>query len=264
MKSESTFRLDVTEPFQHLAAAPIVEAAIHWVARSGVSFPSDALGKQLADRLPEYPACHRQHKLEVESQFDPDGSSTQTRRDTWLGFRLTSSDKLQIAQFTRDGVVFSRLAPYQNWDLFSTEAMRMWKVFVELAAPSEVQRLGVRFINRIMPVELAGVGRYLSSPPKCLEPLEMPMRTFLYQSQHDVPEHPFCINVTQTVQPPVPAHLDEYGLIVDIDVFTTQAFTPSDEILLDYLAKMRCLKNRAFFKLMSKKAIKLFEGTTNG
>jgi len=130
--------------------------------------------------------------------------------------------------------------------------------FVDLAQPLEVQRLGVRFINRIAPIDLSKLGRYLAKPPKCLEPLGLPMSGFLYQSTHDVPKEPFRINVAQTVQPPSPPQTEGFGLILDIDVFTTQAFQLSDEVLQDRLTKMRWLKDKAFFTLLKRSAVKGF------
>ena len=258
MKQRREFQLDLTETFPRLPASPVVEAVLHWHARAGKTILGDELRKQLGERLPEYPEYRPQHQLELQAQFTADGSSTQVRPDNWHGFRLTSRDRLQIVQFTRDGIVFSRLAPYDNWDAFAAEGRRLWRVFVQLAEPSEVQRLGVRFINRILPVKLADVGHHLASPPKCLEPLGLPMSGFLYQSLHDVPAEPFQINVVQTLQPPAPPQPGGFGLILDIDVFTTRAFLPVDDILGEHLAKMRWLKNKVFFGLMSKRAIKSF------
>jgi uncharacterized protein (TIGR04255 family) len=74
-----------------------------------------------------------------------------------------------------------------------------------------------------------------------------------------VPGHPFKVNVVQTIQPPCPPQAEEFGLVLDIDAFTTQAFQPSDEIVNAHLAKLRWLKDKAFFSLMKKDAIKAFE-----
>jgi uncharacterized protein (TIGR04255 family) len=258
MKQGDAFKLDLSEPFPHLPRAPIVEAVIHWVARAGKPLSQEELRKQLAERLPEYPDCQPQQRLEFEAQIVPDGSSTQLRRDSWHGFRLTSADKLQIAQFSRDGLVFSRQSPYQNWDVFAAEAQRVWAIFVELAQPSEIHRLGLRFINRVCPLRLDEIGEYLAKPPKCLETLGLPTKGFLYQSMHDVPGRPFQVNVVQTVQPLALSTDDGFGLILDIDVFTTQPFPSLDETMREFLPQMRWLKNKTFFMLMSKKAIKSF------
>ncbi|MBN2133795.1 MAG: TIGR04255 family protein [Sedimentisphaerales bacterium] len=261
MKQERIFQLDLNETFSHLAAAPIVEAVIHWRARAGKVFQSEVLRQQLVERLPGYPDCRPQHQLEVESQF-AGGSASQIQRQIWQGFRLTSEDKRHIVQFTRDGVAFSRLTPYEEWNVFAAEGQRLWRIFVELAEPTEVQRLGVRFINRIRLEDLTEVRKYLARPPKCLEPLGLPVGQFFYQSLHDVPGHPFQVNVVQTVQAPAPPQTQELGLILDIDVGTTQALLCDDRVLQEFLTQMHWLKNKAFFNLLSKKAVTLFQGRT--
>lgn len=252
-------KLDMKDTFPHLAAAPIVEAAIQWVARASRQFTPNELHEELTKQLPDYPECRPQHQLEFEAQLASDGTATQVSKDSWRGFRLTSADCLQIVQFTRDGVVFSRLTPYQDWSAFVKEACRVWKLFQELATPSEVQRLGVRFINRITLDKLAGVGRLLSVPPKGLERQGLPMTSFLHRNTFEAPDLPFSVNVVQTVQPPVPPEAEGFGLILDIDVFTEQAFPVDDAILNEYLPKMRWLKNKVFFSVMSKPAINSFK-----
>ena len=48
-----------------------------------------------------------------------------------------------------------------------TEAMRLWELHVEVAKPTEVQRLGVRFINRItMAPQAARFDDYIQPHPE--------------------------------------------------------------------------------------------------
>ncbi|MGH7138453.1 MAG: TIGR04255 family protein [Pirellulales bacterium] len=164
MKPEQTFHFDLDETFPHLENAPIVEAVIQWVARAAKTLTPDDLRQQLAERLRDYPDCQPQRAFRMEAQFGLDGSSRQVQQETWQGFRCTSPDKLHIAQFNRDGVLFSRLKPYQAWEAFSAEAMRVWNVFVAVAQPAEIERLAVRFINRIEPIALADLPKYLKVP----------------------------------------------------------------------------------------------------
>ncbi|MBI3860673.1 MAG: TIGR04255 family protein [Planctomycetia bacterium] len=250
--------MDFNETFRHLSAAPIAEAVIQWVARAGKPLARDELQQQLADRLRDYPESQPQQKLQFEAKIGPDGPSAHVQNDAWLGFRLTSSDQRYIAQFQRDGLIVSRLQPYENWEIFSAEAGRLWKIFVELAEPREVERLGVRFINRI-DVTLSSARRYLSAPPKSLDRFGMPLKGFLFQSMHEVPWEPLQINVIQAIEPPAIASAGGCGLIVDIDVSTTQPLSLADDVLDDYLKKMHWLKNKAFFSLISKTAISRFE-----
>lgn len=261
MESAGFFKIDVEEQFPRLPAAPIVEAVIHWVARSEKSVAPDDVRKQLTERLSDFAECQAQQEPRFDAHLGPDGSSREIRERTWRGFRLTSGNKLHVVQFNRDGLIFSRLEPYEHWETFANAGVRIWRVFAELLEPSEIQRLGVRFINRIAPVDRTKLGKYLARPPRCLDPLGLRMERFLHQSLYDVPDHPFRINVVQTIQPPAPPRNEGNGLILDIDVFTTQAFEPSDATLQCYLSQMRWLKNKTFFSLLTKSAIKRFRGS---
>ena len=259
MAEVATFQFDLDEQFPHLPSAPIVEAVIQWRARAEKPWEADTLRQQLSQRLPDYLELKPQHEMQLELQFAGHVAAPQQQRVRWLGFRLVSADGRYIAQFNRDGLVFSRLEPYNEWETFSSEGLRIWRAFLDLAGPVEVQRLGVRFVNRIALPKLAQLGRYLSRPPKCLEPLGLPMTRFLYQSIHDVPGHPFQINVTQTNQPLRPQQTEGFGLILDIDVITTQSFDCDEEILKQHLAKMRWLKDKAFFSMLKPKVIESFK-----
>lgn len=256
------FQFDLDERFPHLANAPIVEAIIQWAARARKTPGPDDLRQQLLERLPDYPDCRPQRLFRLEAQIEIDGSSRQVQHDTWQGFRCTSSDKLHIAQFSRDGVVFSRLKPYDTWESFAAEGMRIWQIFTDIAEPAEIERLGVRFINRIAPIALDDLPKYLKVPPKTLGSVGLPITSFLWQTRHEVPGHPFHINIIQTIQPPAALQLDELGLIIDIDVSSTQPVAPTDGLVTDYLTMMRWLKDKAFFSLLKRRAVKLFQGET--
>ncbi len=256
MARKRGFEIDMSESFPHLPSAPIVEAVIHWTARSGKELQREDLKVQLSERLTNYPECQPTGLLQVEAAVSAEGAS-ESRRTSWHGFRFTSSDTLHIVQFNRDGMVFSRLQPYMNWETFSAEGLRLWAIFADLFQPSEIQRLGVRFINRISQVTVDEIGRYLENPPECLQAIRVPMDAFLFQGTYRVPRQPYQINVTQTFQPSLPP-TNEGGLILDIDVFTAQSFPCEDSILKEHLARMRWLKNKAFFSLMTKRAIKTF------
>jgi uncharacterized protein (TIGR04255 family) len=259
MVRASAFQFDLKKKFFHLPSAPIAEAVIHWRARATNPWQQDPVREQLTARLSNYPKCEPIRELQIHAEIDTEGAKTQTRRESFLGYRLTSADNLYIAQFTRDGLVFSRLKPYSEWESFSKEALRLWQFFLDLADPSEVQRLGVRFINQIPVKQVSDIGKILKRPPKCLDALGLPLSGFFYQSIHDVPDHPYGIRVAQTIQPPSPPDSEEFQFILDIDVFTEGAFEVKEEILREHLPRMRLLKDEAFFGLLKPKAIDAFK-----
>ncbi len=255
--SRPTYEIDLSKRFPHLDRAPIVEAVIHCRARSATMPQRETLRGRLTARLPDYPTVQSQQEVEFEGQIGPDGAS-HAQRAQWLGFRLESADGLYVAQFTRDGFVFSRLAPYEDWDRFAEEAKRLWQIHAELAEPPEIERLGVRFINRIAPVDLDQLDEILTLPPRCPGPLQLPLDEFLHRSRFHVPGRPYRLNIIQTAQLPTPPGIDAPGLILDIDVFTTATVQLDEEALDDHLAEMRWLKNEAFYSLLTPRAVKRF------
>lgn len=250
------FQLDLNQSFPHLTAAPIVEAVIHWQARAELPWDPARWHTELAARFPDYPNFKPQQQFQVEARLENGDVSTQVHRDRLRGVRLTSNDRTKIVQLTRDGVVFSRLRPYEDWARFSAEAIRFWEAFKELAGCTEVQRLGVRYINRVDLRPGETVGTYLKCPPRCLEPLGLMAEEFLYQSTFAVPALPFKITVTQAVQPRGPA-APESSLIVDVDVFTTQPLSLNEDIQAN-LTRMRWLKDKTFFSLFTDEAVETF------
>jgi uncharacterized protein (TIGR04255 family) len=251
--------IDGAKQFPHLSAAPIVEAVIHWQARAERRWGLEELRAELTKRLPEYSKLEPQHEilLTLEASMEgPASSSKASQKVGWTGFRISSADGLHIAQFTREGLVFSRLRPYPKWAAFEAEGRRLWRVFTDLAAPSQIQRLGVRFINRIPVRAIDSLGEYLREPPT--RPLSLPLKNFLYQSMFEVPTTDFGVNVVKTLQTSESGGNVSHALIVDTDVFTKRPMPCEEKLLDDRLPKMRQLKNAVFFGLLTEKAIRSF------
>jgi uncharacterized protein (TIGR04255 family) len=65
------------------------------------------------------------------------------------GGALVSADGLQIFQARPDGFSHNRLAPYQDWQTFSTEARRLWSIYKGNIRPEFVELVGLNYINRV-------------------------------------------------------------------------------------------------------------------
>jgi uncharacterized protein (TIGR04255 family) len=261
MTTPANVRIDPAERFPHLQHAPIVEAVIDVRARAEVPWEEEAIQAQIKAQLPDYPQADSSREFRHEVKMAPGQEPQQTLLDLgWKGLRLRSSDKLHIAQFNRDGFVFSRLQPYESWEQLIGEGMRLWGIHREIARPSEVQRLGLRFINRILlPPKYTDFEDYLKAPPKLPDGLDLPFQGFFHNETLAVTGHPYAINNIRTIQPPQPPEHDRIGIILDNDVFTVEPFEFQQEILERRLAEMRWLKNKAFFGIISEKALGTFQ-----
>ena len=238
-------KFDFTEEFQKLSHSPIVEAVIDFRAKPSV--PCDQAGFETYFKT----EFHDFSALKIQNQFEP----TQPRGH-WQGLVFYSSGNLKIVQCQRDGFSFSRLQPYDNWEAFAGEALSLWEKYARLTKPVEIQRLGVRFINRIVvKPEWPLPGDYLVNAPQSLNGTDFPLASFLHNNTYSVPEHNYLINLNLASQPAEGANLTP-AIIIDIDVFTTNTMTWPERKLEMKLKEMRWLKNKIFFDSLSAKLLK--------
>lgn len=238
--------IDLNETFPHLSKAPIVEAALDIRVVPSVKWDETKLLSELKQRLSDYPKTEplRGARFEINAKklLNP-----AIEDFGCIGLKLHSGDNLHIAQFNKEAFVFSRLKPYENWEQFSAEALRLWGIYGELLKPKEVTRIGLRFINRIAikqeKVELADYYKY---PPASLKELNWTLTGYLHHDVMQVPETSYSVNLIKTVQN-IPG---EVGLILDIDVFMEKP--PNIE---ECLEEMQWVKNKMFFSSLTDKVI---------
>ena len=145
------FIINVNENFPHLNNAPIVEAV---VAINAIALrewePVLICGEVKKAVSPGYPNISEQRQFQGQVSFGKEAEPKSSV--TYLGcsgLRAIANDGKYIAQFNKDSFVFSRLTPYEDWNKFLSEAFRLWNIHREIIRPSLIQRIGVRFINRI-------------------------------------------------------------------------------------------------------------------
>jgi uncharacterized protein (TIGR04255 family) len=258
MAQKNKFTIDLEETFPMLSAAPVVEAIIHWQAPAGVPL-EQSVSEILKERLENYPTFESVQNFMTKTELPSDGTPLKVRHSTqWQGFILRNEQNTYAAQFTSQGVIFSRLQPYEKWDSFVQEAMRVWNIFLDIAKPIAIQRLGVRYINRI-PVEYGeDPSSYFSNFQGHLSPLGLPIETFFHQDVYRIPGYPYYINWTCAKE--VTPSNDQTAFILDIDVYTTDSILIQEGILDQKLKEMRWLKDKTFFTSITKSAKETFGG----
>lgn len=230
-------------------------------ARAEVTWEEAGIREKLAPLIPTFPKVETQSEFEHEMQFGPGQDMVQTHRDLgWRGLRCESADHVHIAQFNRDGFVFSRLRPYDHWEQFHGEAIRLWSIHRDLARPAGIQRLGLRFINRIeLPLGGPRPDDYLHMPAEVLKGVPLSRAGFFHRDVLGVPGYPYIVTIVRTVQPMQVADSKGFALLLDIDVFSTGPVDLRDDQLTQRLAEMRWLKNKAFFGSITEQALESFQ-----
>lgn len=257
--ADGAFIFDPTETFPSLSRPPIVEAVIHWQAVAQNVLEPDALRTALLSKLPIYSqsAVLQRYGLMAKLPVGDDTPAVEHQKKGFAGLRLTSNDGCNVLQFKRDGLIFSQTKSYQHWEAFSSAALEAWKVYVEIAAPTDIQRLGVRYINQLAAATPQTLDEFLRDPPTC--PSGLPLKEFVYQSTFSVPARAYGIRVIKILQPSLPEFEHSSGLFVDIDVYSTKAIPIEEGATKEALAEMRWLKNKVFFTLLTDNVVNSFK-----
>lgn len=244
--------IDLEEEFPHLPQAPIVEAVLDIRVVLSVTWDEDNLRNKLEQLLPDYPK--RDTMQETEIQFSPHEGTNLIRNSVHVGLKCQSEDGFNVIQFNKNSFVFSRLNPYENWERFSQEALRLWEIYCELLKPTEIGRIGLRFINRLAirnqrAIELAD---YYKNPPESIKGLNWPLAGYLHQDRIQVSDTSYFVNVIKTTQN---TQMD-IGLLLDIDVYMDRHLGFDELRVSEHINKMRWIKNKVFFNSLTEKALK--------
>ena len=222
------------------------------------SLEENSLREKLTQVLPQFPKIDAIHHSKLMAVLAGQDAQPKVEHERgWQGLRLTSDDNLQVVQFKRDGIVYSRTQSYHSWDRFMAEAKPAWRAFEMIAAPVEIQRLGVRFINHIPAATPELLPDVLCEPPTC--PSNLPLSEFVYQSTFTVPDHPYGIRIIKVMQSATVGMPQSSGLFLDCDVFTTKPLACDESVLDEAPVEMHWLKNKVFFSLLTESVLQTFK-----
>jgi uncharacterized protein (TIGR04255 family) len=173
------------------------------------------------------------------------------------GYLFTSSDEKRVVQARMDGFTYSRLKPYTCWEEFMYEAKELWKLYVEIAGPLSISRLGLRYINRIdIPIPIRDFKEYILTFPEIAPEIPRELNDFFMQVVIQDSDIDIKTILTETIDKSCLNDLT-IPLIFDIDVFKESKLSIESDFWSDF-KYMQELKNRIFFNSVTDKAKELF------
>ena len=231
---------------KHYTNAPVIEAVIGFQTQA--SEISDNSINSFCDELKDkFPTSNPISKIQMEMNPNPNVedlllSSTKSSE----GFRLINVENSRIIQAKRDGMTYSHLPPYTEWETFVNEAKDIWRIYTKHCKPSSVIRVGLRYINRVdLPhakIELEEFFTLYPHVPKTLSQQDIAgMQLQLNMPQNDL--NSLAIIQEALVDPAIPSGI---SLILDIDIFTAIKYQPGSSKIWNLLNKLRTRKNDLF------------------
>ena len=235
--------------YPHLSKAPIAEAAIEIRASAVLPVPDEVYDKfrdVLAERYPTHVAIRF-----IAPHFHIE-SETEIRTETAfsrVGVRLESADKKTIVQAKNDGLVVSRLSPYESWEALMSEVRALWSVYAAVLAPTAVVRLGVRYINRIELEYIDGridFDTVCTAAPQIPRGLPQTLESFGTRILMPIETHHATLAIVQALEAPTAS--GRHFAVLDLDAFSSAAMKPDDDDIWMQLERLREVKNMAFFE----------------
>jgi len=225
------------------AHAPIIEALLDFrvLPRDNLDISDlKEFGKEISDKFPDFQI---QTHLSGEVNLGDEAIAIST---STLGYAYISPDESRIAQVQVGGFSFSKLKPYEGWNILFDEFRSLWSLYLKVAQPAAVERVAVRFINKISvpssenmePSDFLG---FHPTTPKTLGDIsEFFMRT--------INKHPTLPDIRSIVI----VASDDTGecpqIVFDIDAFLPNlSIDPNSQQLWDILLQLREYKNDLFF-----------------
>lgn len=241
-----------------LPHAPITEALIDIRVKLPLDFKVDKLDTIHGSISEQYPARKESKERAAVIEFKKGESPKLTKEgDKLIGYRYTSSDKLQVIQTRIDGFTFSRLKPYETWEQFHEEACRLWQLYKDITTPELITRVALRYINKInIPLPMKDFSEYLTASPIVPKGLPQGVSSFLTRTVISEPSTGSIAVISQALEKMVDPNFAP--IILDIDVFKQKSDGIKEEDVWKIVKKLRDFKNKIFFRSITKKLKELF------
>lgn len=173
--------------------------------------------------------------------------------------KFLQEDERQLVQVRAAGLSFNRLAPYSSLDDYLPEVERSWRSFVDFTSPILVQKVRLRYLNRIVLPAKAGrvdLDQYLKTGPRLPDEDRLTFLSFVHQHNVLEPSTGHLVNIVLTNE----ASADEsVPIILDIVVSDPGAVSEPGNWgeILKRVQSLRDLKNRVFRNTLTEQCLKL-------
>lgn len=231
---------------QHYSNAPIHEAIIEFVV-SGVD-PARVSDLETVVGIDGFPNRGPEYDLTAEMGFEGEEVVSNASRRL-LGYRGIRDDGRRVIRAHTDRFAFSWLRPYDRWESFVDEAIGHWATYRSVAGPLEVDRIGVRFVNRIdVTRSSVEITDYLRTSVDISPYLPQLLSGFFFQIEIPLVQHNASTRVISTLVQP--EHPNSTLLVLDLDTWRSVSIkmdeAANDDVIRENLKELRILKNYVF------------------
>lgn len=247
---------------EHYPKAPIIEAILDIQVKPSAPTSQDVftqLGGTLAAEYPQS-ANLNINQLRVGITVAPVAATAPSiaHSVTTSGLRLLRPNERVLIVQPR-GMTFSHMPPYTSWEIFETEARRLWERYVAFVKPESVIRVALRYVNRIdVPGQRFELSDYFKLYPEIPKAIPQDMNAMFMQIQ--MPQSDVAPDMMAAINFATAGRINEHtsSMILDIDLFAVRTLTTSSEEVFKVFDQIRTRKNELFEAFITEKTRELF------
>lgn len=235
--------------------APITEAVVEFRFTSS---PNSGKQDKAFKNLKKFYSDHNEIKdRSIELEVKPDGDPV-TNTTYIIKNQFSSVDMTQILTVSQSSFLVSQLAPYQGWSNFKERIIRDWDIWNKYVGFKKVERIGMRYINRIdIPItdpvtEYEEFVTVYPSLPKIIDPC-LSHSVNVKVGLDDI-NSILTLN-SAVVQSPIPDHI---AIVIDLDISRKYKSLQSNNDIYEFIELARKKKNYVFEACITDKARELF------
>jgi uncharacterized protein (TIGR04255 family) len=230
---------------RHYARAPVIQSSAEIrVARSEPVLP-DALRRLGDDEGGRYPDVKELVRGDVQITVEPAAAPPlqAATHGEITGFEWANPAERFRAQSA--GLSYHRLEPYTSWESCRDELRRLWPRYRALSAVQRIERIGLRYVNRLNLPAGAEIKDYLLTVPDVAPRLPQALSGYMMQLNIPHPELPGGVLVIREglMQP---TSADVTSVLLDLDLFQTVDFAPDTDDVWNHFETLHAYHNEAF------------------
>lgn len=244
---------------------PIEEALVEFRFKSDQGWDPTMPG-QLHGKLSEaYPGKPRQQNVVEASLVAQQGQGANFAVREGLGkVQLVNHDATRLVGIGHDALSVHMLRPYQSeaensgWDEFRPRIVAALSAYWDVADPSGVRRIGMRYINKlVVPATDADPARYLKAAPPSVEGIQAPLDGFVGRAEYAYHDDIRLVVSHATVGAPE----GSVAFLMDVDLIWLPSEAVDMDAALKKMDELRVRERDVFEALITDDARILFDAS---